>query len=94
MDKEKIKNIGSKVAIAVIGIKSGNFSIKKLYQNVVYYDTKKGLSGFVIFLIIFVVLLVIIIIGYIVYKRYKKLKPIEQKDIMNEFQSQAQTLTN
>ena len=94
LGKEKIKDIGSKVAIAVIGIKSGNFSIKKLYQNVVYYDTKKGRSGFVIFLIIFFVLLVIIIIGYIVYKRYKKLKPIEQKDIMNEFQSQAQTLTN
>ena len=89
-----IKNIGSKVAIAVIGVKKGNFNIKKLYNNVVYYDNEKGLSGFVIFLIIFAVLLVILIIGYIVYKKYKKLKPIEQKDIINEFQSQAQTLTN
>ena len=94
LDENKIKKIDSELAIAVIGIKKGNFKIKKLYKNVVHYEEKKGLSGFVIFLIIFVILLVIIIIGFYIYKKCKvKFKPIEQKDILNEFQTQSQTLT-
>ena len=84
LDKKKLKKIGSNLAITVIGVQKDKYKIKKLYNNIVYFeDNSSFFSGLVIFLII-VGILLLLIIGFFIYKKYK-LKKIEKIDILNEF---------
>ena len=86
LDEEKIKNIGSDLAIAVIGVQKDNYKIKKLYNNIVYFeDNNSFLSSLMIFFII-VVIILSILIGFFIYKKYR-LKRIDKKDILNEFKA-------
>ena len=86
LDEEKIKNIGSNLAIAVIGVQKDNYKIKKLYNNIVYFeDNNSFLSSLMIFFII-VVIILSILIGFFIYKKYR-LKRIDKKDILNEFKA-------